>query len=75
MEEQKTIREWLETLEEPYRTQAIRNISPGLAGYPKKFKRLSTVLKGAFLWAKSSEKDKYWRKLCYKIEKDEQGNN
>lgn len=64
----KTIREWLEELPEPYRTQALENAS---------WKRLNRnvalqyiALSRAFSWALSTQGDKYWRDLYEKFKSD-----
>lgn len=62
----KTIKEWFETLEEPYRTQALFNI-------PEKLKSgevdcLSFALAIGFVWEDSPEEDEYWKELYDKLE-------
>lgn len=57
----KTIREWLEELPEPYRSQAFRNtpcINTDLYAPSLKY-----AIVRAFVWHKSPEGFEYWEKL------------
>ena len=67
----KTIREWLEGLPEPHRTQALANMGvnkgPGTAVYPNAMGAVSE----AFSWAKSPEGFDYWANFVNKSGKQE----
>ena len=54
----KTIREWLEELPEPYRTQAINNTSESVLMVEEE--SLSEAVTGAFSWWDSPEGLEYW---------------
>lgn len=54
----KTIREWLEELPEPYRTQAINNTEKNrLLTHDVSLREAITV---AFFWGNSPEGHEYW---------------
>lgn len=57
----KTIEEWFNTLEEPYRSAAIRNCMDGRATVfvPS----ISVALAGAFSWSHAPEGIRYWATL------------
>ena len=56
----KTKREWLQELPEPYCSQAIINSSNlDCIGYSS----IVDVLDNAFIWEKSPEGDVYWKKI------------
>lgn len=62
----KTIEEWFNELEEPYRTQAIENtIKLSNSEYTlKSFESsLSEALSASFVWEASPEGHEYWRDL------------
>lgn len=54
----KTIREWIEELPEPYRTQAIDNTSESVLTVEEQ--SLYEAVIGAFNWKESTEGFKYW---------------
>ena len=54
----KTIREWLEELPEPYRTQAIDNTSESDLMIEEE--SLADAVIGAFSWNESPEGEIYW---------------
>jgi len=61
---EKYIKEWLETLKEPYRSQALHNYDKSKwSGRLEKTSALSKALFRAFDWKSSSEEDQYWRKI------------
>lgn len=66
MKETKTIREWLEELEEPYKSQAIQN-AENESEYNDYLDEardsLAGAVLGAFTWEYSPEGDKYWSDL------------
>jgi hypothetical protein len=70
--EQKTIKEWLETLPEPYRTQALENtkdLAPNrLTEYTSS---LPDALFCAFAWGKSPEGNEYWTEVSIRASKVE----
>jgi hypothetical protein len=56
----KTIKEWLETLPEPYRSQALKNgIDMG-----KERSSLFKAINSAFVWSNSKEGFDYWRMVA-----------
>ncbi len=61
----KTIREWLEELPEPYRTQAINNYDllgpyPPFIESPYDIETLWSAVLNAFDWSESKEGNHYW---------------
>lgn len=64
----KTIKTWLNKLDEPYKTEAIINTQNVLLSI--KSESLSAALSGAFSWEKSKQGHEYWEELNEKI-KDE----
>lgn len=60
----KTVKEYLETLPEPYRSKALRYAYPHLRDQqvPSLFAALSS-----FNWHETPENDIYWRSLCQRI--------
>lgn len=66
----KTVKEWLEGLEEPYRSQAFENVEelnvhPGGVLFARE-ESLSSALIGAFDWGKSPQGHKYWENIYEK---------
>jgi hypothetical protein len=61
-----TILEWLNTLEEPYRTQAINNLDKGLED--TKSDSIDDALSRAFVWEGSKEGNDYWSNLSDSLE-------
>ena len=61
MEQEKIIRYWLEQLEEPYRSQALKNVE-ARGGYwnNRIFVSSSEAIKGLFIWHDSPEGFDYW---------------
>lgn len=77
MSNTKTVREWLETLPEPYRTQAIENTRTlnGEAGediFNALDTEASSALHGAFVWSDSHQGFKYWNNLDNKLDKSDE---
>lgn len=69
----KTIKEWLETLPEPYRTEAIENATnEGSIRFRTKHKSLSEALGSAFTWYFTLQGHDYWVDLYDKLEKNNQ---
>jgi len=57
----KTIKDYLNELQEPYRTQALNNLDKGYED--RKVKNILIALTLAFVWDESPEKHKYWNDL------------
>jgi hypothetical protein len=62
---EKTIREWLEELPEPYRSQALANRSERTD--PVKADTQADAVGMAFDWGSSPEGGKYWSWLCGRL--------
>lgn len=58
---QKTIKEWLEELPEPYSTQALNNADEFLLDCTKETQ--PEALKVAFIWSTTKEGHDYWSQL------------
>lgn len=58
---EKTIIDWFIELEEPYRTQAIRNADK--SKYNDIVTSMSSALSTAFVWKNTTEGFKYWSNL------------
>jgi hypothetical protein len=54
----KTVKEWLETLDEPYRSQALENLLPEYASILEY--SVNEALLGAFTWVNSPQGYEYW---------------
>jgi hypothetical protein len=68
----KTIRGWLETLPEPYRTQAIENATrDGSISFRTKERSLSDALCEAFVWSDTPQGREHWKKLHDEINPNE----
>ena len=65
MKDQKTVKEWLETLDEPYRSQALENLNPQYADILEN--DLIDALSGAFDWGDSPEDFEYWEDIGDRI--------
>lgn len=63
MEQRKeqTIKEWLEELPEPYRTQALTNARPDRLTIKRT--SITSAIDNAFSWSDSQEGHVYWSKL------------
>jgi len=61
----KTIREWLEELPEPYRSQAMENMIKKAEGLKKP--SFQIALTNAFVWELSKQGGDYWRKLYNRL--------
>jgi len=57
----KTIKQWLETLEEPYKTEALNNSYSSNEAI--EVMSLSEALKWAFTWSVTNEGHYYWCNL------------
>lgn len=60
-----TIKQYLEQLKEPERTQALNNLVPVMAD--KEVPGLVEALAVAFYWESSPEGFAYWEKVCKSI--------
>ena len=70
---EKTIKEWLETLPEPIRTEALENAGE-LFSYPK-FHSLVDAIYGAFEWDLTKQGWKYWENVRIRAEAGEFNNS
>lgn len=61
MKTEQTLRHWLDQLEEPYRSQALKNVE-ARGGYwnNRIFVSSSEAIKGLFIWRDSPEGFDYW---------------
>ena len=57
----KTIKEWLETLPEPYRSEALSNSDS--EQLIKEIESVSLAIRGAFIWKDSKEGQGYWEQV------------
>jgi len=67
MEDPKTARQWFIELEDPYKSQALKNLE--LFHFPnfiesKKYSTASSALADTFNWYATPEDGEYWGKLC-----------
>lgn len=62
----KTAKEWFETLEEPYRTQAIE-ITSNEDMLNLEYEGLLYALYGSFTWFETPQGHEYWGKLHEKL--------
>jgi hypothetical protein len=69
--EQKTPIEWFQQLKEPYRSEAIENISNRMAGYVNYPSSLLAALNYSFDWMQSPQKLAYWEKIYDSIKSGE----
>lgn len=70
----KTIKKWLETLPEPYRSQALKNFENDhdYKEYINESRsELSSALNWAFHWDQTPEGKEYWSKLYYDCQRPE----
>ena len=64
--EEKTIKQWLNTLNEPYKTKAIQQTNEDRL--KEKADSLIIALYKMFVWEDSVEGDEYWRDLVLSLE-------
>jgi uncharacterized protein (DUF2249 family) len=64
-----TVREAFNTLDEPYRSQAIKNTQLWQLDHPvvRKQHQISGAIAEAFIWDETEEGDMYWRKLSFDL--------
>ena len=60
---QKTVKEWIQELPEPYRTEALENCNDP----NKEVQSLSSALFYAFRWSETKQGACYWREIHGKI--------
>jgi hypothetical protein len=65
----KTIKEWLNLLPEPYKTQSLTNLNPDKGDIVKY--HMEDALVGAFTWETSLEGSSYWVEITDKVFKGE----
>lgn len=65
----KTIKEWLETLPEPYRSQALENMNKNNSD--EKMNSLSNTLGIAFVWGNTKQGSLYWNDVYESAKKAE----
>lgn len=63
----KTIKEWLETLPEPYREQALNNSKEMNITLNSKVERLTSAISFSFIWSNSPEGFDYWWDLIKEL--------
>ena len=59
----KKIKEWLEELPEPYRSEAIKNTQARMLDHIPEAHTLGEVLDVAFAWYNTPQGQKYWSNL------------
>jgi len=64
--EEKTVKDWLNTLNEPYKTKALNNIQEKVTNV--QVISVSKALKQAFDWDNSLEGWEYWNDLTKSLE-------
>ena len=64
--EEKTIKQWLNTLNEPYKTKALQQTNKDRL--KEKVDSLIIALYKMFVWEDSVEGDEYWRDLVLSLE-------
>ena len=65
-QKEKTIKQWLNTLNEPYKTKAIQQTKEDRL--KEKADSLIIALYKMFVWEDSVEGDEYWRDLVLSLE-------
>ena len=65
-QKEKTIKQWLNTLNEPYKTKAIQQTNKDRL--KEKVDSLIIALYKMFVWEDSVEGDEYWRDLVLSLE-------
>ena len=64
--EEKTVKQWLNTLKEPYKTKAIQQTNKEIL--KTKESSLIDALYSMFVWEGSKEGDQYWRDLVINLD-------
>jgi len=59
----KTVKQWLETLQEPYRSKALKNMTAD----EDKRDSLSSAIRAAFVWSATEEGFDYWDEVHLNI--------
>lgn len=65
-QKEKTIKQWLKTLKEPYKSKAIQQTNKDIL--KEEVDSLILALYKMFLWKDSQEGDEYWRDLVLSLE-------
>ena len=65
-QKEKTIKQWLNTLNEPYKTKALQQTNKDIL--KEKVDSLIIALYKMFVWEDSVEGDEYWRDLVLSLE-------
>ena len=65
-QKEKTIKQWLNTLNEPYKTKAIQQTNEDRL--KEKVDSLIIAIYKMFVWEDSVEGDEYWRDLVLSLE-------
>lgn len=58
----KTIKEWFNTVEQPYREQLLNNTPKQIQNLERN--SLQEAISGGFIWQYSEEGQKYWSDYC-----------
>lgn len=58
----KTVKQWLEELQEPYRTKALNNLVSMWADY--EVESMYDAIQEAFFWSRTDEGFNYWNDLA-----------
>jgi hypothetical protein len=64
--EEKTVKDWLNTLKEPYKSKALNNLQKEVINV--KVISISKALKQSFDWDNSQEGWEYWNDLASSLE-------
>ena len=64
--EEKTVKQWLNTLKEPYKSKALNNLQKEVINV--KVISISKALKQSFNWDNSQEGWEYWNDLTSSLE-------
>lgn len=70
---EKTIKEWLETLPEPYRTEALENADKRDLKYPQP--SLAEAISASSVWVDTTQGHDYWEDICIRAEAGEFNKN
>ena len=65
-QKEKTIKQWLNTLNEPYKTKAIQQTNEDIL--KEKVNSLIVAIYKMFVWEDSQQGDEYWRDLVLSLE-------
>lgn len=68
-QKEKTVKDWLSTLKEPYKTKVLKQLKASVAD--SKTESLITALYKMFFWEDSLEGDAFWREYVERLENKE----